>query len=266
VRCPPKTAPHGRSGGNNEGDVDETPGTNTDDAVARARETLIDAALPHVVFDGWSRETLDRAVEDTDTDPQLAVMAFPRGGVDMALGFHHLADARLARELAATDLSSMRIRERVTHCVRRRIELVAEERDAVRRGATLLALPPYAAESAGAIWSTADLIWTACGDASDDYNWYTKRAILASVYSSTLLYWLGDESEGFAATWGFLDRRIENVMRFEKVKAQAQKNPLVRMAFAPVGQALSAIRAPHARPADHAPRCPMAPAPRASEG
>ncbi|MGF1551982.1 MAG: COQ9 family protein [Paracoccaceae bacterium] len=223
------------------------------DPIAEARERLIEAALPDVLFDGWSRETLDRAVETTGIDPQLAVMAFPRGGVDMALGFHHLADARLAAELDETDLATMKIRERVTHCVRRRLELIAGEREAVRRAATLLALPPYAAESAGAVWSTADLIWNACGDTAEDYNWYTKRLILSSVYSATVLYWLGDESEDFAETWAFLDRRIDNVMRFEKAKAAAQKNPLLRAALGPLSQALSAIRAPHAHVPDHGP-------------
>ncbi|MEO1468045.1 MAG: COQ9 family protein [Pseudomonadota bacterium] len=217
------------------------------DPIAGARRRLVEAAVPHVVFDGWSAETLERACEDTGIDRQTAAMAFPRGGVDMALAFHRLMDARLAAELAATDLGAMRIRERVTHCVRRRLELIDGERDAVRRGATLLALPIYARDSAAAIWGTADMIWTACGDSSDDYNWYTKRAILSSVYSSTLLYWLGDTSEGAEATWAFLDRRIENVMQIEKAKAAVRKNPLGRMAMAPLDGVLSMIRPPHAR-------------------
>ncbi|MEO0822116.1 MAG: COQ9 family protein [Pseudomonadota bacterium] len=215
--------------------------------MAEARERLIEAALPHVVFDGWSAETLQRAVEDSGVEGSLAQLAFPRGGVDLALGFHRMMDARLAAELAETDLATMRIRDRVTHCVRRRIELVADHRDAVRRGATLLALPPYVAESTRALWDTADTIWSACGDRSDDVNWYTKRAILSTVLSSTVLYWLGDESLDNAATWGFLDRRIENVMQFEKMKGAVQANPLTRAAFWLPGQILGQIRAPHAR-------------------
>ncbi|MEM9782470.1 MAG: COQ9 family protein [Pseudomonadota bacterium] len=217
------------------------------DPVADARVKLVEAAVPNVVFDGWSSETLERAIEDTGIDRQLAAMAFPRGGVDMALAFHALMDERLKEDLAGRDLSTMKIRERVTFCVRRRLELIDDERDAVRRGATLLSLPIYARDSAAAIWSTADIIWTACGDTADDYNWYTKRAILSSVYSATLLYWLGDTSEGSANTWAFLDRRIENVMQVERMKAAVNANPLTRMAFAPLNRALSMVRPPHAR-------------------
>jgi ubiquinone biosynthesis protein COQ9 len=215
--------------------------------IAEARERVLDAALSHVVFDGWSRATLDAAIADSGVEPGLARLAFPRGGVDMALAFHRRADRALAEELATKDLSTMRIRERITHYVRRRIELVADHREAVRRGGALLALPPYAAEGARAIWETADAIWTACGDKAKDYNWYTKRAILGSVYSATVLYWLGDDSPGYANSWAFLDRQIENVMRFEETKARLKANPLARLAMWGPMQLLNCLRAPEAK-------------------
>ncbi|MDT8345848.1 MAG: COQ9 family protein [Thermohalobaculum sp.] len=215
-----------------------------DDHIAAARAALISAALPHVAFDGWSGRTLAAAITDSGVDRGLAALAFPRGGVDMALGFHRMMDQRLAEELGRVELSRMKVRERITFAVRRRIELVEHHRDAVRRGAALLALPVHAKDSAAAIWGTADLIWRLCGDTATDYNWYSKRAILASVYSATVLYWLGDESAGAQNTWGFLDRRIDNVMSFEKFKAQMQANPLARAAFWLPGQVLGRVRAP----------------------
>ena len=226
--------------------MEPTPTSETD-RLEDARSRLIEAALPHVVFDGWSRETLNLAIAETGIEPELARLAFPRGGVDMALAFHRLMDRRLADELARTPLETMRVREKIAYAVRRRLELVAEHREAVRRGGTLLALPPYAAEGAHAVWETADTIWTACGDTSDDYNWYTKRAILASVYSATVLYWLGDESPGFENTWAFLERRIEGVMQFEKTKAAIEASPVARTALWGPMQVLKRIRAPQAR-------------------
>lgn len=215
--------------------------------LAETRERVIEAALPHVAFDGWSETTLSEAIRDSAVDPGLARLAFPRGGVDMALAFHRLMDRRLEEELAATDLAALRIRDRVTHCVRRRIELVADDREAVRRGATLFALPIYAADGARAMWETSDLIWRLCGDTATDYNWYTKRMILSGVYSSTVLYWLGDNDPDARATWDFLDRRIENVMQFEKTKARLRDNPLAKAAFAVPNAFLGMVRAPSAR-------------------
>ena len=224
----------------------KTPHKTEDDHLSEARERLLEAALPHVVFDGWSSATLAAAIAESGVDAGLARLAFPRAGIDMALAFHRRADRALAGELAAADLEDMPVRDRITHCLRRRIELVAEHRDAVRRGATLLALPHHAPEGARAIWQTADLIWTACGDTATDFNWYTKRIILSSVFSATVLYWLGDASPNFANTWAFLERRIEDVMRFEKTKAQFRENPLVRAAIWGPMQVLNLVRAPGA--------------------
>ncbi|WP_435257437.1 COQ9 family protein [Thioclava sp. FR2] len=190
-----------------------------------AADRVLDAALMHVAFDGWTDATFRAAVLDSGVDAALAKALFPRGGLDLAIAYHRRGDTLMREALAKTDLSSMRFRDRVAHAVRLRIEAV-EDREAVRRGTTLFALPLHAAEGARLIWGTADAIWDALGDASRDLNWYTKRATLSGVYSSTVLYWLGDDSLGHQATWDFLDRRIEDVMRFEKVKAQLRENPL----------------------------------------
>jgi ubiquinone biosynthesis protein COQ9 len=106
-----------------------------------------------------------------------------------------------------------------------RLEAISDA-EAVRRGSALFALPQHAADGAKAIWGTADAIWVALGDTSTDINWYTKRATLSAVYGATVLYWLGDDSEGHAATWEFLDRRIENVMAIEKLKAGIRNNAM----------------------------------------
>ena len=199
------------------------------DPIIAAKNAVLDAALPHVAFDGWSDKTLRAAIADSGVDEGLAHLAFPRGAIDLALWFHDRADGELEALLKTGALEGMRIRDKVAFAVRKRLEQVAADREAVRRAVTLFALPIHAADGARAIWRTADIIWTGLGDTSDDANWYTKRAILSGVYSSTVLFWLGDSSEGFEDTWAFLDRRIEGVMQFEKLKAQVNQNPLGKL-------------------------------------
>ena len=208
------------------------------------QDRILDAALPHVAFDGWSAATMRRAVADAGVSPAQGRAAFPRGGVDLAMAFHRRGDEAMATRLAGEDLSEMRFRDRVARAVRLRLEIAAEEPEAVRRATTLFSLPIHAADGARAMWGTADAVWTALGDTSDDVNWYTKRMTLAGVYSAALLYWLGDHSEGHASTWAFLDRRIDDVMRIEGVKAAARKSPFVQAMMAGPNVILSRIRAP----------------------
>lgn len=212
------------------------------------QEKLLDAALSHVVFDGWSEATLTSAASDAGISLEDAKDAFPRGGVDMALAFHARGDQAMVTALRAADLSEMRFRDRVAFAVRTRLELVEPHREAVRRGSTLFALPMHAADGAKAIWQTADAIWDALGDPSDDFNWYTKRATLSGVISATVLYWLGDHSEDQSASWAFLDRRIDNIMQFEKFKSQVNDNRLLKPFLAGPNWLLSQIKAPAKMP------------------
>ncbi|MBU9699086.1 COQ9 family protein [Rhodobacteraceae bacterium HSP-20] len=208
-----------------------------------ARDAVLSAALPHVPFDGWSETTLRAAITDSGVAEGLARALFPRGGIDLAVAFHKDGDARMRDTLAATDLSQMRFRDRIAFAIRTRLDLV-DDRELVRRGTTLFALPQHAPEGARLIWGTADAIWTALGDTTRDLNWYSKRATLSAVYGSTVLYWLGDDSLGHQATWDFLDRRIADVMQIESLKAKLRENPLGKAILAGPAKVMEKWRVP----------------------
>ncbi|MBA4324212.1 MAG: COQ9 family protein [Rhodobacter sp.] len=203
---------------------------------------VLDAALSHVPFDGWSERTLAAAITESGVAPALARSLFPRGGVDLALAYHQRGDQAMVAALAQRNLAALRFRDRIALAVRLRLE--AADRELVRRGTTLFALPMHAADGARAIWQTADRIWTALGDSSQDLNWYTKRATLSAVYGATVLYWLGDDSPEAQDTWNFLDRRIDQVMQVEKLKAGFRENPFGKAWMAGPGKIFETIRAP----------------------
>ncbi|MBY4893753.1 COQ9 family protein [Rhodobacteraceae bacterium N5(2021)] len=207
-------------------------------------DAILDAARMHVPFDGWTEASFVAAVADAGVPMADARTLFPRGAVDLAVAFHRRGDQALAKALSATDLSALRFRERVAHAVKVRLDLVEDDKEAVRRGATLFALPVYAADGARLVWETADVIWTGLGDGSRDLNWYTKRATLAGVYSATVLYWLGDQTEGHTATWAFLDRRIGDVMRIEEMKSKVRSNALLKPFAAGLDRFAASVRAP----------------------
>lgn len=206
-------------------------------------ERLLDAALTHVAFDGWSDATFRAAMADTGIEAGLARALYPRGALDMALAFHRRGDAEMVRRLGEEDLSALRFRDRIARAIRLRLEAVPD-RELIRRGMTLFALPQHAAEGTRALWGTADAIWTALGDTSEDVNWYTKRATLSGVYGAVVLYWLGDDSPGHQASWDFLDRRIDEVMRIEKVKADLRDNRVASALLAGPMALIGQIRAP----------------------
>lgn len=190
-------------------------------------EDILDAALVHVAFDGWSEASFRAALSDLDLSKADALAVAPRGAIDLAIAYHRRCDRLMVERLRGEDLSNLRFSEKVAAALRLRIE-VMEDREAVRRATALFSLPMHAAEGAKLVWETADHVWTALGDRSEDMNWYTKRATLSGVWASTVLFWLGDDSHEYADTVAFIERRIEDVMRIEKVKGRLRDNPLTK--------------------------------------
>ncbi|MES1989595.1 MAG: COQ9 family protein [Pseudomonadota bacterium] len=194
-----------------------------DDHIVKTRAAILKAALPNVAFDGWTAKLMSDAAAEAGVSHGQMRLAFPGGIIDLVDCFLADGDRRMSEVLATRDLSAMKIRERITLGVRTRIEVDLKDREAVRRAVTLLGLPLSGTAGPQALYRTVDAIWRSVGDTSTDFNFYTKRAILAGVYSAVCITWFGDESEGYADTWTFLDARIGDVMKIEKAKAGIKK-------------------------------------------
>lgn len=189
-------------------------------------KTLLAEALPIAACNGWNDRTFATAAEKAGIGFREARMACPNKCLDLVRVFHGQGDDLMEVRLQSEDLTQMRFRDRVVLAIRLRLEVMAEHRDATRKAASFFSVPINARYGAEAIWKTVDRIWNCLGDPSEDINWYTKRLTLAAVYSSTLLYWIGDESEGSEDTWHFVNRRIDEVMKIEEIKGRVRSNPL----------------------------------------
>jgi len=194
------------------------------------RDLILLASLEHVVFEGWTEAALEAGVAGLadlpGIGPKAGALAFPGGMAEMAAHFSDWADRRMAAEMAKLDLTAMRVRDRVAAGVRKRLEVLAPYREAVRRLHGFLGLPGNVALGLRLGMTTVSEIWYAAGDDSIDFNYYTKRALLAPVLASTVLYWLADDGDGagdYPETWTFLDRRIAEVLKIPPLKARLVK-------------------------------------------
>ncbi|MGB7418808.1 MAG: COQ9 family protein [Erythrobacter sp.] len=177
------------------------------------------------IFDGWNETALVAAAEMAGADVDVAKLAFPPKpgsgrAMDMIDAWIASVDIAMEKEWPFERLATLKVRERIRTLVAFRLEAVEHIDEAVRRAMAIMAMPQNAARSARMGWRSADIMWRLAGDRSTDYNHYTKRAILAGIYSATLAYFINDDSDGKARTYQFLDRRIDGVMRFEKLKAR----------------------------------------------
>ena len=183
------------------------------------RAKLALAVGENAVFDGWSEKAVDSAASQLGVDPAVARLAFPKQQVGMIDAYIGAVDAAMELHFTPEVIAALKIRERIRELVWFRLQLMGPAREAVRSGLAILAMPQNAVRGLSIGWRSADLMWRIAGDTSTDFNHYTKRLTLSALYAATLLAWLDDDSEGWIETSAFLDRRIGDVMRFEKWKA-----------------------------------------------
>jgi ubiquinone biosynthesis protein COQ9 len=184
------------------------------------RRRLALAVGENAVFDGWTRQAIDSAAQQLGVDPVQARLAMPKSQAGMVDTYIQEVDRGLEAYFTPDRIGALKIREKIRALIWRRFEIMGPAREAVRRALAILAMPQNLPLALRISWRTADHMWRIAGDNSTDFNHYTKRMTLGAVYASTLLVWLDDQSEGWADTAAFLYRRIDDVMKIEKLKAE----------------------------------------------
>ena len=193
-----------------------------DPTLDEIREVLAPRLAAHAAFDGWTDKAVESAASELRIDSDVARLALKGGPMALIDAWIAAVDAEMAHRLPPEKLNAMKIRQRITALIATRLEIAAPDREGQRRAAAIMAMPQNLAATTRIGWRSADRMWRLAGDTATDFNHYTKRMTLSAVYASTLSVFINDESEDFADTRAFLDRRIDNVMQFEKVKAQAK--------------------------------------------
>ena len=188
------------------------------------KDRLLLAMLPHVVFDGWSLESLAAGRCDLKGEVLETRLLFPEGMKDVAIHFGDYIDRAMLVELAKIDLDKLSIRERISTSVLLRLRLLSPHKEVIRRLLSFLALPGNHPVGMKITMKTINLIWYTAGDTATDFNYYTKRGLLASIYGLTILYWLSDTSQDLGETESFLAQRLNSVMKIPKLRSKIIKN------------------------------------------
>lgn len=191
-----------------------------DPTLDEIRDAIAPRLAANAAFDGWSEAVVESSAFEVDVDPDLANLALKGGAMELIDVWIGSVDAEMVRRLPPDTLNAMKIRNRITSLIATRLDIMAPDREGLRRAQAIMAMPQNLARASRIGWRSADRMWRLAGDTATDFNHYTKRATLSAVYLSTLLTFVNDDSDDYADTRAFLDRRIDNVMQFEKAKTQ----------------------------------------------
>lgn len=193
------------------------------DSALKLKDSIIDAALPDVVFDGWTMDVIKSAALKSGHDHHAVRAMFPNGMQDVLAHYADMNDRLMLAALQDDNVTDMRIRDKILTAVMTRVQIVSQNRDAEKQALAFWSLPTRSMRASKVLWRTADVIWNWAGDTSTDYNHYTKRGLLSGVIGSTMLYWMSDADPDEDAVRAFVGRRIENVMQLGGILGKIKK-------------------------------------------
>ncbi|MDV7340401.1 COQ9 family protein [Terasakiella sp. A23] len=186
----------------------------------KVKDDILLATLPNVLFDGWTDAAVEEGAVEAGYEASMAVRAFPDGVAEVLAHFAAYINRQMSAKLEELDMDGMGIGKRLEEAMRIRLEIEAPYKEAVRKAMSFYTIPKHAPQGVQVVWNAVDEIWWSCGDESVDFNYYTKRASLAAVYSATMVYWLSDESENSAETILFYRRRLIDVINAVKTRKE----------------------------------------------
>ena len=191
----------------------------------KTKTKLLLSFLENVPFDGWSWETLYFSAIDTGLIKSKTLSEIEKSNIrnifnnsliNIIQEFNIYLDNEMKESFKKSKSKNLRIPDKIESQIILRLKGANKFKEAVRISLGMMALPKNSKTALNMLYKTCDIIWRDCGDKSTDFSFYTKRLILSGIYSSTLSYWLNESD--FAKVEDFLQRRLNNVSNFGKIK------------------------------------------------
>ena len=190
------------------------------------RIDLIRAMLTHVPFDGWTWEAMEQGAIDIGFEKKetssyrmkIFKDLFKNGSIDFIEIFSEIIDLDVKEKYDLLEFKPERVSEKIKKIIMIRLNLCQKYKESVRSSISITAMPINAKKSLNILYRTCNSMWRKAGDKSTDFSFYTRRISLAAVYTSTLLFWLNDNSNDNVETEFFLDRRLKGINKISRLK------------------------------------------------
>ncbi|MCT4635893.1 MAG: COQ9 family protein [Rickettsiales bacterium] len=190
------------------------------DSIDQEKMLILTDFLKNAPFDRWSYSNLKKSAEDCGFSEGYTELLFPKGIKSLTEYFHQLMNKQMEEEYLKGPIPS-KISDKIAWLIELKLKAYSSYRLAIPSLMQYNLIPINICQSQKFIWQSCSRMWYLAGDNSTDYNHYTKRAILEYVYSTSLMFWLSDESPNYIDTKEFIAKKIKQVLGIGKWKESA---------------------------------------------
>jgi len=180
------------------------------------RKKVLNISKKFIVKNGWNENLFLKLSENSKYKIDELKVLFPNGYTALLEFYLNELNAEMILSSKKINLIRMKTHQRIKALIMLRLNNLQKEKDLFKKTYFILALPKHSKIAVMSLYKTVDEMWFLAGDISTDFNFYSKRAILASIYSATILYWINNNN--LKQTTKFLDNQLAKVSKIPEIK------------------------------------------------
>ena len=182
----------------------------------KIRNEILSDAKDYVIKHGWNEEMFSKVAKNSKYDTAVVLSLFPEGYLSLIQVYLDEINTKMTDESKKLNLIRFKVHERIRELCILRFKIMIKEKKIVCKTFLHLLLPNNYSFSLKNLYKTVDQIWYLAGDSSTDFNFYSKRAILASIYLTTILHFINNEN--LEETIILLNKQLKKVSKIPKIK------------------------------------------------
>tara|TARA_Y100000994_G_scaffold207401_1_gene179915 strand:- start:411 stop:1040 length:630 start_codon:yes stop_codon:yes gene_type:complete len=185
--------------------------------IKKNRNDILNLAKKNLIPNGWNKNLVNLIAKEKKFSKSQIISLFPEGYKSILEFYISSTDEDMINQCKKLDLIRMKTSDRVCQIIKKRFEINQKEKKIIKKTLLYLTLPQNSKLAANSLYKTVDNIWYIAGDNSTDFNFYTKRAILSVIYTSTIFYWIFRDKD-LDQTEKFLKNQLSKLSKVPKIK------------------------------------------------
>ena len=187
----------------------------------KARGEIYNEIKKYVSLNGWSDEILKEVSKKSNFSYAEILVLFPNGYIELLNMYLNEINNKMTIESKKLNLIHLKVHQRIRELIILRLNIMSLEKKLISKTYFHLFLPNNFKFSSKALYKSVDQIWFVAKDNSTDFNFYSKRAILAWIYNLVILHFINNDN--IEETINLLDKHLKIVSQIPLFKNKLQK-------------------------------------------
>ena len=179
---------------------------------------ILEASKKILMIRSWDEKSLSLISKKTNISANEINLLFPNAFFDLIIFSLDQINIELERKFQTYNILRFPLHLRIKKILMHKFNLMNKNKKFYNKIFFNLLLPSKNQFKLKQLYKSVDIIWYIAADNSTDFNFYTKRMILAGIYIRLMLFFFNNND--LIKLEELLDKDLKRVLKIPKLKAK----------------------------------------------